>query len=119
MPGVVVAGAAPHRSRKHSNRAYLFHLSLLAKRAGGSVTDAENMGKAIPLLQLAQASDVAATLQQMAARFAAGAGELARLVRQHQDNLARLKQAEAKIEAISRKRPRNAIRPAATRLGKY
>ena len=51
---------------------YLFHLSLLAKRAGGSVTDAENMGKAIPLLQLAQASDVAATLQQMAARFAAG-----------------------------------------------
>ena len=88
------SGRSARLEQRAAKEHYLFYLSLLIKKSGATMTQAADVGVAAPILQLARASDVAAALNQMTARFAASDTALARFARQHQDNGAQLEQAE-------------------------
>ena len=95
--------AAGARSELQSARSGLFeHVRLLA---AGTERDARNeaSAEAFEVAQLAHASDTAAAVAQMAARFAGGDDELAALARSRQDLVVRLRYLDGElIKSLSR-----------------
>lgn len=69
---------------------FLRHLDGLGRMQSAGGADAAAAAEGFEVSQLARASSVGKTVAQMAARFAAGTGDLARLVREQQDTRDRL-----------------------------
>jgi CHAT domain-containing protein/Tfp pilus assembly protein PilF len=91
---------APLRVEEDRKEILLRHIELVANGQEGSANNRQQLSNAFEAFQLAQRSSTAGVVGLMAARFAAGQDSLAKAIRDMQDTLADIMQAETRLNTL-------------------